>query len=371
MITLTAKIQLYVPSVDDSILLDTLQAYTNACNWLSKKVYQTHELKQSVLNDQYYHALRDTFGLRSQMAQSVMKTVIAKYKRNESNNHDFTCVAFSRLQYDLVWNRDYSLKKKAFSLNTLDGRYHFPFERKGMMQYFDGSWKFGTAKLVFNNKQWFLHIPMSKEVDVLENNNINNIVGVDLGLNFLATTYDSAGQTRFFNGRPVKHKRGQFKALRKQLQQKQTASARKRIKEMGSRENRYVKDVNHQVTKALVEQYPKGTLFVLEDLTNVRKATEKVHVHNRYVSVSWAYYQFKQLLEYKAQLYGHKVITVDPRYTLQTCPKCGHVAKQNRNKRTHTFTCLNCAYTSNDDRIAAMNLYRKGVNRVSTDTLKA
>ncbi|MCB7078789.1 transposase, partial [Caldibacillus thermoamylovorans] len=82
-------------------------------------------------------------------------------------------------------------------------------------------------------------------------------------------------------------------------------------------------------------KYPRGTMFVLEDLTGVRSATEKVQVKNRYVSISWAFYQFRQMLEYKAQLNGQKVIVVDPKYTSQTCPKCGHVEKANRNKKLH------------------------------------
>jgi len=35
--------------------------------------------------------------------------------------------------------------------------------------------------------------------------------------------------------------------------------------------------------------------------------------------------------------------------------------KSNRNKKIHVFSCKNCGYTSNDDRIGAMNLYRKGI----------
>lgn len=146
---------------------------------------------------------------------------------------------------------------------------------------------------------------MSKAFSKSNDTEADAIVGIDLGLNFIATTYNSQGTTQFFQGRAIKHKRGHFKALRKQLQQCQTPSARKRLKQIGSRENRYVHDVNHQVTKALVEQYPKGTLFVLEDLSGVRKATEKVRIRHRYVSVSWAFYQFREMLEYKAELYGH------------------------------------------------------------------
>lgn len=365
MTTITAKIQLYVNESQAESLRLTIKTYQKACNWLSEKVFVSKNLNQIQLNNLYYKELRQRFGLKSQMAQSVMKTVIASYKSAQSNRHEWSLVHYKHPSYDLVWNRDYSLNERLFSVNTLDGRIKLPFELKGMQKYFNDDWKFGTAKLVYKFNKWFLHIPMTKGIPLLKEQDVNNIVGIDLGINFLATSYDSKGKTTFFNGRNIKHKRGRLKATRKSLQKRQTASARKRIRAIGQRENRYVLDVNHQVTKALVERYPKGTLFVLEDLTGVRQATEKVHVKNRYVSVSWAFYQFRQLLEYKAQLYGHKVIVVSPKYTSQTCPKCGHVDKRNRNKKTHTFTCVNCSYQSNDDRIGAMNLYRKGIEYIS------
>jgi IS605 OrfB family transposase len=300
------------------------------------------------------------------MAQSVMKTVIARYKSAKSNGHDWSLVTFKQPEYDLVWNRDYSLKENCFSVNTLDGRVKFRYEKQGMKKYFDGSWKFGTAKLVSKFGKWFLHIPMTKAFELLEDKDVNNVVGIDLGINFLATCYDSQGKTMFYNGRKIKHKRAQYKALRKSLQQCQTASARKRIRLIGQRENRYVSDVNHTVTKALVGKYPKGTCFVLEDLTGVRNATEKVFIKNRYVSVSWAFYQFRMMLEYKAELNGQKVIVVPPTYTSQICPKCGHTEKANRDKKHHKFCCKNCQYQSNDDRIGAMNLYRKGIEYLSS-----
>ena len=94
-----------------------------------------------------------------------------------------------------------------------------------MKKYFNSTWKFGTAKLVHKYKKWFLHIPMTKEYQTLDFADVNNIVGVDLGINFLATTYDSQGKTTFYNGNIVKHKRGKFKATRKQLQTRQTPSS--------------------------------------------------------------------------------------------------------------------------------------------------
>ena len=45
------------------------------------------------------------------MAQSVMKTVIARYKSAKSNGHEWSLIDFKLAEYDLVWNRDYSLTK--------------------------------------------------------------------------------------------------------------------------------------------------------------------------------------------------------------------------------------------------------------------
>jgi len=365
---ITAKIQIYVSDHQAESLKITTNAYRKACNWLSNHIFETKNLNQVNLNNLYYSDLRNQFGLKSQMAQSVMKTVIARYKSAKSNGHEWSLIEFKLPEYDLVWNRDYSLTQNQFSVNTLDGRLKLNYERKAMKRYFNGTWKFGTAKLVHKYKKWFLHIPMTKEYQELDFANVNHIVGVDLGINFLATTYDSQGKTTFYNGSIVKHKRGKFKATRKQLQMRQTPSARKKLKQICSRENRYVTDVNHQITKALVDKYPRGTMFVLEDLTGVRSATEKVRVKNRYVSVSWAFYQFRQMLEYKAELNGQKVIAVDPKFTSQTCPKCGHIDKANRNKKLHTFKCKNCQYQSNDDRVGAMNLHRKGIEHIGVVT---
>ena len=57
---------------------------------------------------------------------------------------------------------------------------------------------------------------------------------------------------------------------------RQTSSSRRRIKAIGGRENRWMQDINHQVSKALVKNNPKHTLFVLEDLSGIRNAAERV-----------------------------------------------------------------------------------------------
>ncbi len=367
-ITTTSKIQIKPTDEQIECLIQTMVQIRKALNYISKYVYENNCLKQSELNKATYTYLREQFGLKSQMAQSVMKTVIAKYKTNKSNGHDFTLVQFKNLEYDLVFNRDYSLKLGNFSINSLNGRLKIPYETKGMEKYFDGSYSFGTAKLVYKYKKYFLHIPMTKEYQQTTPFEINKIVGIDLGINFVATAYDSFGKTTFFSGKQVKQKRGHYKILRKNLQMRGTKSAKRRLKSIGSRENRWISDLNHSITKALVDRYGANTLFVLEDLTGIRTSTEKVNINNRYVSVSWAFYQFRQYLEYKAQMNNSIVIAISPKWTSQMCPKCGHIEKANRNKKHHIFCCKNCSYTSNDDRIGAMNLWNKGIQYIENQS---
>jgi IS605 OrfB family transposase len=361
--TVTAKIQISA-TADDKVLLDeTMSVYSDACNYVSDYVFQTHDLKQFSLNKILYSTLREKFGLKSQMAQSVLKTVIAKYKTILENQKKWIKPSFKKPQYDLVWNRDYSLTQNRFSINTLNGRVKLPYFVKGMSKYFDHDvYKFGTAKLVNKHGKYFLHIPVTYDIEESNISDICNVVGIDRGINFVVATYDSKHKSGFVSGKAIKQKRAHYSKLRKELQMCQTTSARRRLLAIGQRENRWMQDVNHCVSKALVESNPKHTLFVLEDLSGVRNATERVKTKDRYVSVSWSFYDLEQKLIYKARQNQSTVIKVDPRYTSQCCPICGHIEKANRNKKIHLFTCKNCGYKSNDDRIGAMNLYRMGIN---------
>ena len=362
-VVLTAKLQVIVTPEQRLILDRTMDAYRQACNAVSRYVFQTHDLKQYSLNRELYYTLRSQYGLKAQMAQSVLKTVIARYKTILETRKTWILAHFRRPQLDLVWNRDYSLLKgELFSVNTLSGRVKLPFCSAGMEKYFDGSFTFGTAKLVKKHGKYFLHVSASVDVPEVRDTDIRHVVGVDRGINFVIATYDSDHRSGFVSGREIKQKRARYKQLRKELQMRQTPSARRRLKAIGQRENRWMQDVNHQVSKALVDQYPKHTLFVLEDLSGVRSATEKVRRKDRYVAVSWPFYDLEQKIRYKAALNECSVLRVDPRYTSQTCPVCGHTDKANRDKRNHVFCCRSCGYTSNDDRIAAMNLYRMGMN---------
>lgn len=342
-----------------------MEVYKEACNFLSKKVFEEKDFNQTSLHYKYYEYMRKRFNIPSQMSSSVIKTVLARYKSIKSSNVDYSLVTFKKLFRDLVHVKDYSIVKEKVSLKTLDERIKISFDTKTLYKYYKYNTKLSSSKLVYKNNKFFIHIFIKTPYEVIKINDIKNIVGIDLGINFLAVLYDSKGNTNFINGRDIKNKRRLFKKQREELSKVKTPSSRKKLKTLVNKEKNYINTINHKVTTEIINSHERGTVFIVEDLSGITKNRKNISKKERYYHSSWAFYDFIFMLEYKAKLNGQCVIKVDPKYTSQTCPKCGYRGKNNRNSKKHIFKCKNCKYSSNDDRIGAMNLYNKGLNYVS------
>lgn len=387
----TIKVKLKITNSETALSFSkTMEQYRQACNYVSKYIFNhDFDMKQSRLNKELYSKLRNLFSLKSQMAQSVIRTVIARYKtvktqmscrpykyqdqntgewHRETRNLNWLCkpISFNRPQVDLQRNRDWSyLSNGQLSINTLDGRVKASPVCHGFSQYFDGIWKFGLAKLLKSGNKWYLHISATKEVADFDKQEVKHVVGIDRGLRFLATIYDEQGNTAFFDGKAIMRKRAKYQKLRATLQAKGTKSAKRRLKKLSGRENRWMSDVNHRLSKTLVQKYGADTLFVLENLNGVSFERADLPKSLRSQNKSWAFYQLEQFLTYKAHLNNCEVVEVSAKYTSQRCPKCGVIKKDNRNHGKHEYRCANCGYRSNDDRIGAMNIQLLGTQYIS------
>ena len=312
------------------------------------------------------HELRYSFSLPLPLPPSTVKDLITMYHtittqlmqtpylshtcKNDSKGHAIWSqfprdlswlwqpISFKRPQLDLQRGRDWSYKATTnqLSLNTLQGRKAVDFACKGFEQCLDESkWKFGSIKLLQFRSKWYVHFSATISLPDCQASQAEHVVEIDRGLRFLASCYDEQGKTLFYNGQKVLRKRRKYKKLRAQLQAKGTKSAKRRLKKIGQRENRWMSDVNHCLTKTLIDHYGSNTIFALEDLTDVRFATEKSSKDRRYEMVSWAFYQFEQFLTYKANLNSSAVVKVPAKYTSQHCPQCGRLRKENRNHDLH------------------------------------
>ena len=396
--TLTAKVRLYPTAEQAEMFKVVTKEYQRLCNIVSQWVFDQHfKVNQKKFQKEMYHPLRaESPDLNSLMVQSTYRTVEAQYKtvRTQLSQHPYRYntgkknkdgeeiwksvdrtlewlwkpIHFKRPQADYVRNLNYSFVKKGtlLSINVLGQRIKVPFKADYLQDWFKLDVHFGTAKLVCLKKHQFLHIPVTFDTDDWQITDNQHIVGIDRGLRQVMTVYDEQGKTKFFPGRAIAYKRKKIAYLRAKLQSSGTKSAKRHLKKMAQRENRWMADVNHCLSKTLVNHYGENTLFVLEDLTNVSfdEKNQSTCDRNRDLH-SWSFYDLQTKLTYKAKSQRSQVLIVSAKYTSQRCPKCGQIRKANRNHVLHLYQCKHCGFTTNDDRVGAMNLYDLGKRYLS------
>jgi IS605 OrfB family transposase len=194
-------------------------------------------------------------------------------------------------------------------------------------------------------------------------------LGVDLGVVTIAATSDgeivNAGQ-RIIVQRTHAHintVRGRYARLRAKLQQKHTKSAMRLLKKRSGRERRFARDTNHCISKTLVSTAKDtGRGLALEDLKNICSRVNGLSRSRRQRRVlnSWAFFQLRAFIAYKAQAAGVRLVLVNPAYTSQTCSHCGHCERANR-KSQAKFLCVACGYACHADLNAAVNIRRAAV----------
>ena len=157
-------------------------------------------------------------------------------------------------------------------------------------------------------------------------------------------------------GKMAIHIHTKYRNIRRKLQ---AEGKYRKVRRMQDRESSIVQDLNHKVSRALVDMAKnQNAALVFEELTGIRN-TDKQHRSFRYFLHSWSFYQLQQFVEYKAKLLGVPVLYVDPAYTSQDCSKCG--ARGQRYKKE--FRCPVCGHVNHADVNAAFNiaLRQKGV----------
>ena len=150
-------------------------------------------------------------------------------------------------------------------------------------------------------------------------------------------------------GKSALHTHRRYAAIRKRLQEEGKFRELKRVKD---RESRIVKDLNHKISRKIVDMAKvQHAALVFEDLGGIRK-TRKQNRSFKYALHSWSFYQLQQFVEYKAKLQGVPVIYVDPVYTSQDCSRCGVRGQRNGKE----FKCPTCGHVDHADVNAAFNI---------------
>lgn len=157
-------------------------------------------------------------------------------------------------------------------------------------------------------------------------------------------------------GKKAHHIHNKYKNIRRQHQKQKEY---KQIRNIKNRENLIIKDLNHKISRRIVnEAIEQKAGIVLEDLTGIRK-TKKQAKSFRYSLNSWSFSQLRNFLEYKAKLHGIPVVKIDPHYTSQQCSRCGLLGKRNGKK----FKC-SCGHVEHADVNAAFSIAERHTGKV-------
>jgi len=348
----TIKLKL---EVDSETFKPTLEAYTDAFNYVCQTAWDNQEFNGVSLHHLTYHQVRNDTGLKSQLAisarvkatEALASTQVSKKKGKKVSCPKNKC---STIRYD-----DRSLTvdfaNRTINILTLKGRVRLPiFVPKHFEQYL--TWKRCSADLFQVKGKTFLHIVFEKETEDVEPS--GKMIGIDRGIRKLATVSDN----RFYGGGRIKRLSERYERLRSALQSKGTRSAKRHLAKISRSERLMRKDINHCIAKQIVKDLEKGTTIVLEKLTGIRGGATKFRKPQRKEVNKWNFFQFEQFLTYKAMAKGCQVVYVDARYTSQRCSKCGHIHKGNRQNQSN-FKCRKCGFQLNADLNASKNIVLK------------
>ena len=331
---------------------NVIKNYIQALNWISPIVFNSKELNSNRLAKAYYPTLRSQFQLPSQLACSICKQITATYQVAKTNKK-WILATFKNSTIPVVWKRDFNKSRKGITLwgetLSLYQRY-IPMNR----------WKDSKLKKV-NDK---LYLILSYEKEVPEPKQTGCIVGVDSGIKrMLVASNSSNNSTFFFSGGKLNHLRQKIRLRRSSVQAVGTRSARRLLQRLAHRERAITEHLMHVASKALTRYSEKigARVVVFEDLSNIREASLKKGKNLREKVCRWPYASLQFKAGYKLAEKGIETEIVDPAYTSQGCPRCGHIARENRVGLQ--FQCVACGHRGDADLNASENIRNRYILR--------
>ncbi len=320
--------------------------YILAFNYISQIVFNRRKPSTApVLSKEFYNIIRDKFKLPSQVACSLFRQVVGTYRTMKSN-HQWSLAVYKKKCIPVCWKRDFNIST-AKGLSIWGSKANYVSKKNLPVS----GWSDSKLKLVAGI--WYLILTV--EVEIPETKTSGGIVGVDSGQKNLLTAIDSkTGKTLYVDGGSLNHRRLRLRQTRARVASVGTRSAYRLLKRLSGREKSVTQELCHLASKRVVAfaQSVGARRVVMEDLTGIRNS--KCHHKQRARNHRWPFKTTQFFTHYKALENGIGFELVDPKYTSQGCPICGHTEKANRNGLV--FRCKVCGFTDNADRVGARNI---------------
>jgi putative transposase len=340
--TITLRLELHKPTQPKQMMYQKMtECNTNFANWL---LYHPEGNK---VTSSIYKAFSDE-KLPSAVVNQTIREVKSQKKKQKAKSFRQMWCCFN--------NQNLQIEKESdlytISFPTSEKRVGVPivvqdFQQRWLDLLLNGEAKQGAGKLYKKKRKWYLALPITFEGEA---NQAEGIMGVDLGLRYLAVS-GVGTKSMFFKGSNCAYTRRRYASRRRKLGKAKKLTS---IKKSKNKESRWMKECNHKISRQIVKHAMDngvGTIR-MEDLTDIRNRVKSKKEAGRNLH-AWAFYQLKEMIRYKAEMVGIRLEEVKAEYTSQTC-KCGHREKANR--KGLQFQCTQCSYTCHADLNGAINI---------------
>ncbi|ACQ51223.1 transposase (plasmid) [Clostridium botulinum] len=220
---------------------------------------------------------------------------------------------------------------------------------------FNGLVKFCTISQIPSGKYY---ISILVDTENIQLPKTDKKVGIDVGLKEFAITSDG----EFFgNPKWLRKSEKRLKKLQKNLSRKQKGSnnrkkARLKVANLHEKIVNQRKDFLHKLSMQIISE---NQAIVIEDL-KVSNMLKNHRLAKAISEISW--YEFRRMLEYKADWHGRKIIVAPPNYaSSQLCSSCGNKSNQTKDLSCRTYICPVCGMIMDRDLNASKNLLKLAI----------
>ncbi|MDE0638650.1 MAG: transposase [Candidatus Poribacteria bacterium] len=213
--------------------------------------------------------------------------------------------------------------------------------------------------------RWFVSITIDTEnTEVSVDNSTYPVVGIDVGINTLATCSDG---TKYDNPCPLKHFENKLKRAHRRLS-KRTQGSKNWVKQKWK-----IARIHYRIACIRNDAHHKATTDIVNKVSAIGIETLKVTnmLKNKKLAKALsdsAFGGFLSKLKTKAETLGIPVTEVSQFYaSSKTCSSCGH-KKDDLTLSERTYHCSQCGISIDRDINAAINLRNVAVGHTETQS---
>jgi len=241
----TIKLKLDLSEYDKETLKLTMSMSNHVFNEIARYGFENHTCSKVSIHHATYYDIR---GRYPELPCSILQAsgMLPLKLLKELNLRSFRRVNHFPLSDTTREFCNINLLEQTVTLASIKGRVKATFP---ISEYYKQYlvWEIRTSTLGYNKQQdtFYLHVTIRKPSP--EPTRDNEVLGIDRGIVNIAVT----SSNDFFNSKSIKNVRAKYAYLRAKFQGKGTRSAKKLLRNISRKEERFVTWVNHNISKEI------------------------------------------------------------------------------------------------------------------------